>query len=167
MFMGHIGIALAAKACSKQLSLLLLCLVAVAPDLVDFALEGTGHAHGAGLWTHSLVSMIGYAILVALSYLALLRDKRGALLLGAVAATHVLADLVTSSMPLWPNGPKLGLHLYVHRISDLLLESAVVLVGWAFYLRTLPTARRLSAASITMLIILLAMQGFMATMNIS
>lgn len=167
MFMGHLGIALGAKGFRKDVSLIPLCLAAVAPDLIDFAMEGSGHPKGAGLWTHSLAAMVCYAVAVFAICIFFTHDGEAAALLGSVAASHVLVDLITSRMVLWPGGPPLGLHLYLHRWADLLLESAVVLGGWGWYLRTLPEKRRLSVPSIAILLLLLTMQGVMATMDIS
>lgn len=167
MFMGHLGIALGAKGFRRDISLTLLCLAAVGPDLVDFALEGNGHANGAGLWTHSLLAMLSYAAILFAAYAFTTHNYKAALVVGLVAASHVLVDLITSHMILWQGGPPLGLHLYLHRFADLLLESAVVLVGWLLYLRTLPGKHRVSIASVAILLVLLAMQGVMATMKIS
>ena len=167
MFMGHLGIALGAKGIRKDVSLLLLCLAATGPDLVDLAVEGTGHTNGASLWTHSLAAMACYALALFAIYNLVTHRFRAALLLGCVAASHVLVDLITSRMVLWPGGPPLGLHLYLHRTADLLLESLVVLAGWGWYFRTLPEKHRFSFASIAILLVLLAMQGVMATINIS
>jgi hypothetical protein len=167
MFMGHLGIALGAKGFRKDISLTLLCLAAVGPDLVDFALEGSGRANGAGLWTHSLLAMLCYAAIFFAAYAFTTHNYRAALVVGIVAASHVLVDLITSHMVLWQGGPPLGLHLYLHRLVDLLLESTVVLVGWLWYLKTLPQNRRISVPSVAILLVLLAMQGVMATMKIS
>lgn len=167
MFMGHLGIALGAKGFRRDISLVLLCLAAVGPDLIDFAIEGSKNTTGAGLWTHSLLAMFCYAVILFAVYALTTHQYKAALVLGFVAASHVLVDLITSRMVIWPGGPPLGLHLYLHRLADLLLESTVVLVGWLWYLQTLPGKRRLSISSVAILLVLLAMQGVMATMNVS
>ena len=167
MFMGHLGIALGSKGARKNISLLLLCLVAVGPDLIDFTLEGAGRAQGGGLWTHSIAAMLCYGFGLFVIYSLATRDYKSALLVGGVAASHVLVDLITSHMVLWRGGSPHGLHLYMHRWTDLVLESLVVLAGWTWYIQTLPEKRRISLGSIAILLVLLAMQGFMATMNIS
>ena len=130
-------------------------------------MEGSGHIKGAGLWTHSLPAMACYAVAVFAICIFFTHDRKSAFLLGIVAASHVLVDLITSHMVLWPGGPPLGLHLYLHRWADLFLESAVVLAGWGWYLRTVPVKRRLSVPSIAILLLLLTMQGVMATMDVS
>ena len=166
MFMGHLGVALAAKGIRKEVSLALLCVAAVAPDLIDFAIPGNS-GHGAGLWSHSIVAMFGYGFIFALVYRLTNHPTAEAALVGSVAASHVLLDLVTSRMVLWNGGPPLGLHLYMHRYADLSLECLVILLGWLWYVRTLPQQRTLSFPSIAILLVLWAMQGVMATMNVS
>jgi hypothetical protein len=167
MFMGHLGIALGAKGTRKDIGLLLLCLVAVGPDLIDFSLEGAGYPQGAGLWTHSLASMLCYGLVLFTIYSLTTRQYGAALLVGAVAVSHVLVDLITSHMVLLPGGAPHGLHLYLHRWADLILESSVVFAGWIWYIRTLPEMRRISLGSVAILLVLLTMQGVMATMHIS
>ena len=167
MFMGHLGIALGAKGARKKISLLILCLAAVTPDLIDFALEGAGHPNGAGLWTHSLAAMLAYAVFFFAAYSLVTKSYGAAVLVGFVASSHVLADLITSHLMLWPAGPLLGLHLYLHRWADFTLETLVILAGWTWYIQTLPRQRRLSIGSVTILLVLIAMQGVMATMKIS
>ena len=166
MFMGHLGVALGAKGARKDVSLLLLCLAAVAPDLIDFTAM-VRYPNGAGLWTHSIAAMVAYAVLFFAAYFITTRKTDAALIVGAVAASHVLLDLITSHMVLWQGGPPLGLHLYLQRLADLCLESAVVLAGWLWYVRSLAPQRRYSVASVSILVILLAMQGLMAMVKIA
>ena len=166
MFMGHLGVALAAKGVRKEVSLALLCVAAVAPDLIDFAVPAR-HGHGVGLWSHSIAAMLGYGFLFFLVYRLRKHSLAEAVLVGSVAASHVLLDLVTSRMVLWNGGPPVGLHLYMHRYADLLLECLVILLGWLWYVRTLPQQRKVSLPSIAILLVLWVMQGVMATMNVS
>ena len=167
MYMGHLGIALAAKGARRDVSLLVLCLAAIAPDLVDFSLEGLGHVAGGGLWSHSLAAMVGYGVLFALCYGTATHRLGAALLVGAVASSHVLADLVTSRMVLWRGGPPLGLHLYIHPRLDFLVEGSVILIGWWLYGTSLPDKRRFSVEAFGMLVVLLGLQAYMATLSIT
>lgn len=160
MFMGHLGIALGAKGARPELPLLLLSVAATAPDLIDFTLEGLGHRQGAGLWTHSLPAMAAYGLLFSGAYLlAHRRAVAAALLLGLVACSHVLTDLITSRITLWRSGPVVGLHLYGHLYWDLLLECCVIVLGWVWYGRSLPETRRRTVANYALLAVLLAMQA--------
>lgn len=167
MYMGHLGIALAAKGKRPEVSLLVFCLAAVAPDLVAFSALGLGHANLGDLWSHTLAAMGGYTILFFLVYWLFTRRLIAALYIGAVAASHVLVDLITSHMPLWGGGPRIGLHLYLHPGRDFALEAAFILTGWFLYIQSLAPQRRLSPLSVGMLLLLLCLQGYMATLNIS
>ena len=61
MYTGHVGLALGVKGFQKQVSLWLLCVAALSPDIVDFSAQ-TFHV-GTGVWTHTLPAMIGATIL--------------------------------------------------------------------------------------------------------
>jgi hypothetical protein len=167
VFMGHLGIALGAKGQRSEISLLVLCIAATLPDLIDFPLMGLGYSEGAGLWTHSVAALVCYGVAFGLGYLLITRDVTSSLVLGAVASSHVLVDFLTSRMVLWRGGPALGLHLYVSPIFDFILEGSVIGAGWWLYTMTLKKRSRFAAASIAILLILLAMQGWMETLHIS
>jgi len=165
MYTGHIGIALAVRGARHDLSLWLLCVAALMPDLIDFAAQAV--KVDTSLWTHTLAGMLGFGVVfLGLGWLAA-RSVAAGLLTGITACSHVLADLVTSRLTLWSGGPVAGLHLYLHPGLDFVLEAAVVLGGWYLYGHTLPASRRFSLASFAMLALLLALQGFLATQNVA
>ncbi len=165
--MGHLGIALGAKGMRPEVSLLLLSTAAVAPDLIDLSLQGAGRVDGAGLWTHSLLAAALSSLAVFVAYRATTRNTAGAALVAIVTASHLLADLITSHMVLWPGGKAYGLHLYLHRWGDLTLECAVIVAGWLLYTRTLPSARRHSPTALGIPSVLLATQSLVAILNVS
>lgn len=165
MYTGHIGIALGIRGARQDLSLWLLCFAALMPDLIDFGAQAV--KVDTSLWTHTLPGMLGFgAAFFGLGWLVA-RNVAAALLTGITAGSHVLADLLTSRLPLWAGGPVAGLHLYQHPALDFLLEAAVVLGGWWLYGRTLAPSRRFSLGSFAMLGLLLALQGFLATQNVA
>jgi hypothetical protein len=165
MYTGHIGIALAARGARRDLSLWLLCIAALMPDLIDFApIPGRGDTSG---WTHSLPGMLGFGVVFFALGRLTARSLAAAVLTALTACSHVLADLLTSRLTLWPGGPVAGLRLYRHPALDFSLEAAVVLVGWWLYSRTLPPVRRLSPASFAIPMLLLALQGFLATQDVA
>lgn len=167
MFMGHLGIALGAKGWRRDIALPLLCVAAVLPDLIDFTLEGAGHPQGAGLWTHSLGAMVGYACVFAAPYALATRNYLSAFALGAVAASHVLADLITSRLTLWQGGPTAGLHLYAHKHADIALECVVIVAGWLLYGRNLSPRLRRSGRSLAMVLVLVLVEGVTAFVKFS
>ena len=165
MYTGHIGLALGVKGYQKQVSLWLLCVAALFPDLIDFTAQL--FKVETSVWTHTLPGMVGSTILFFAAGWIVTRSVVAGVATGLLACSHVCVDLLTSRLPLWWSGPVEGLHWYRRPLLDFGVEAAVVLTGWLLYGRSLPEARRFSAASFAMLLILLALQGYLATLNIS
>ena len=165
MYTGHVGLALGVKGFQKQVSLWLLCIAALSPDIVDFSAQ-MFHLD-TSVWTHTLPAMAGATILFFAAGWILTRSVAAGLATGFLACSHVCVDLLTSRLPLWSAGPVAGLHWYRHPLLDFSVEAATVLTGWLLYGRSLPDAKRFSLASFSMLLILLILQGYMATLNIS
>lgn len=165
MYTGHIGIALGAKGCQEKVSLWLLCIAALMPDLIDFSAQ-IFHSDTSS-WTHTLPGMLAAAALFFAAGWIATRTIAASVLVGVVAASHVLVDLLTSRLALWPGGPLAGLHWYRRPMLDFGVEAAIVVSGWLFYGRSLPTGKRFSPASLAIVVMLLALQGYMATLNVS
>ena len=165
MYTGHIGLALGAKGFQRQVNLWLLCIAASAPDLVDFSAQM--FRIDTSLWTHTLPGMAGAAVLFFAVGWVLTRSVIASVVTGLLAASHMTADLLTSRLRLWPGGPVAGLHWYLRPTLDFSIETFIVLVGWLLYGRSLPASKRFSPASIAIVVILLALQAYMATLNIS
>lgn len=165
MYTGHIGLALGVKGFQKQVSLWLLCVAALIPDIVDFSAQLL--KVDTSVWTHTLPGMAGATILFFAVGWILTRNVNAAIATGLLACSHVCVDLLTSRLPLWSNGPVVGLHWYRHPTLDFSVEATVVLVGWLLYGRSLPGGKRFRPASLVMLLILLALQRYMATLNVS
>lgn len=166
MYTGHLGIALAAKGTRSGVSLWLLGVAALAPDLIDFSLQAMGYPDG-GLWTHSLPASLGFGLVFLLLGLAISHNLASGLVVGVVALSHVLLDLMTSRIRLWPGGPTAGLHWYRRPMVDFAIEAALVIGGWLLYGRSLPRTRRFSPAALAMLLVLLVLQAYMATQDVS
>ncbi len=150
MFIGHFAVGLAAKRVAPRASLVVLL---AAPQVLDilfplFVVAGIERvAIVPGLtqvspldlqdigWSHSLVTSIGWSILFALGYLALTRQGREAIVLGACVFSHWILDWVTHTpdMPLYPGGPRHGLGLWMSLPGTLLAELALFGCGVAIY----------------------------------
>src|SRR5579862_972440 len=121
MFLGHFGVALAAKKAAPKASLGTLFLAAQLADLLwpVFLMLGweqvriePGNTRITPLdfvaypWSHSLVMQIVWAVLLAFVYFATRRDARTAVIVGACVPTHWLLDWITHrpDMPLVPGG---------------------------------------------------------------
>ena len=161
MYCGHVGIGLGAKGLRPRVSLALLLIAAFGPDWCETALMALGVRNTPG-WSHSIPAVVVLAALFALFVLT----QRGAnawqdaLFVGAVCVSHILVDYLTKRKPLLLNGPDFGLGLYQYRIVDFVMESAVILIGWTLYRRSLPTERqRNNILLYGLLVALLAMQA--------
>ncbi|HXX82960.1 MAG TPA: metal-dependent hydrolase [Casimicrobiaceae bacterium] len=163
MFIGHIGLALAAKRVAPKPSLGTLTLAA---QLVDgvwpvFLLLGweqvqivpgitavTPLLFVSYPYTHSLVAGVLWGALLGGSYYALRRDRNGALWLFALVLSHWVLDFISHrpDMPLWPGGPRVGLGLWYSVPATLVAEFG--LFGFGVWLYTRVTRPRDALGSI-------------------
>jgi hypothetical protein len=129
MFIGHFGVALAAKRFAPKTSLALLVLAAQFLDLIwpIFLLLGLEHVRVVPGITkvqpfdfyeyplsHSLTMALRWALGLGLVYFLVRRYVRGAWVLGALVVSHWVLDFIVHrpDLPLWPGGPKVGLGLW-------------------------------------------------------
>jgi hypothetical protein len=153
VFIGHYALGLAAKRVAPRASLGTLFL---APSLADllwpvFLLLGweqvrvTGGANpflsltfDAYPVSHSLLTLVGWGILLALLYRWRTGDARTATLVGLLVVSHWVLDFVTHvpDMPLYPGGPKVGLGLWNSVTGTVVLEGLMFVAGAWVYLTT-------------------------------
>jgi hypothetical protein len=151
MFLGHFGVALAAKKTAPKTSLGTLVLAAQLADLLwpIFLLLGWEQVRIApGItrvtpldfvsypWSHSLTAEIALGLALGLVYFAIRRDSRGAIVAAACVPTHWLLDYISHrpDMPLVPGGPRYGLGLWNSLPATLIAELALYAAGVAIYL---------------------------------
>jgi hypothetical protein len=151
MFLGHFGVAFAAKRVAPRTSLGILVLAAQLADLLwpIFLLLGWEQVRIApGItrvtpldfvsypWSHSLVAQIGWAILLGAGYFAIRRDGRGAVVVGACVPTHWLLDYIVHrpDMPLVPGGAVYGLGMWNSMPLTLAVELGLFGIGILIYL---------------------------------
>lgn len=153
MFIGHYGAAFGAKSIAPEVSLGTLFLAAQFPDLLWSTLlllgfESVRISPSETFATpllfehypisHSLLSVMGWALAVALIYLALRRNRRGAVVLGLLVISHWLLDVIVHrpDLPLFPGSSMLvGLSLWSSLAASLLVEAALFALGIWFYVR--------------------------------
>jgi hypothetical protein len=172
MFIGHYGVALAARRVAPRRSagtyvtasifidllwpvLLLLGLehVAIVPGLLPTsALEFTSYPI-----SHSLLTVIGWGALFGGVVFALTKDVRGAMAAGALVVSHWFLDLLVHvpDLPLWPGGPVAGLGAWRSAPATFVLETAFLLGGLAVYLRATRARDRIGRVAPWVLIVLL------------
>ena len=140
MFLGHIGLALGAKGVRTGSPLWVFIGASIAPDLIAGPLAMAGFS--SDLYTHSIPAMIVYGFIAFVAYYSASKDWIGAAWVGGVAASHVIADFVTSRIMTFPGLPVWGFGLYHLPWVDCALESGIIVGGWWLYRKTIPWNRR-------------------------
>lgn len=153
MFLGHYGLAFAAKRIAPRTSMGVLVF---AGQLLDelwpiLLLLGVEHVSIVpGLmpanplnftyypWSHSLLMAIVWGVAIGAAYFAL-RKYRGAWVVGALVVSHWFLDLPMhwKDLPLWPGGtgPKFGWGLWNSIALTYIIEFTIFLAGVSAYSR--------------------------------
>jgi hypothetical protein len=160
MFVGHIGVGLAAKAAAPRSSLATLVLAAVLLDLLVWAFVVAGVEHIAikpGITatnafdlydypiSHSLLMAVVWGAAMATAYDVTRRYLRGALLVFIAVVSHWVLDFISHrpDMPLAPGVHHYyGLGLFNSRIGMLLVEGLIWFGGIVIYELTTRSSRR-------------------------
>lgn len=152
MFIGHFGVALAAKPLAPRVSLGTLFVAAQFIDLlwptfllldlervrIDPSLPGlTPLVFIHYPITHSLLGTAVWAAVLGGVYLALMRHTRGALVIGGLVVSHWVLDALVHrpDLLLWPGGTMvIGLALWERPVFAIVLELAFFIAGVWLYL---------------------------------
>jgi hypothetical protein len=153
MFLGHYGVALAAKRAAPSTSLGALTFAAqfldeLWPILLLIGLEQVKIVPGLMAASpldfvyypisHSLVMAITWGILIGAVYFALVRYAPGAWMMGAVVVSHWFLDVPMHrpDLPLFgANGAKVGWGLWNSVPATFAIEFGIFAIGIAIYLR--------------------------------
>jgi membrane-bound metal-dependent hydrolase YbcI (DUF457 family) len=152
MFIGHFALSFAAKHYVPRVSLAALFGAAAFADLLWPVLVAAGAeivriTPGATVMTpldfvsypysHSLLMLAIWGLLFGWIGSRALHDQGVFLVLFALVVSHWVLDFVTHrpDMPLYPDGPKLGLGLWNHPFLERAIELAMYAVGIWIYLR--------------------------------
>ena len=151
MFIGHFGIALAAKRAAPRTSLGVLVAAAQLLDLIwpPLVLAGIekvriepGNTRFTPLdfesypWSHSLLMAALWSIVAAAAYWAAKRYRRGALVIGLAVFSHWLLDFITHrpDLPLYPGSRVYaGLGLWNSVPATIIVEGAIFALGVWLY----------------------------------
>jgi hypothetical protein len=131
----------------------------IATDLVVAGFDLGGVDVPESLAPHSILGTLALGVVLGVIVFAFTRSGRRAAFVGLLVLLHTLADYITSYLPTWPGGPRVGLFLYRFPIVDLVIECAVIFAGWWVYRRGLVLKARNSWATWAMLTVLLACQA--------
>lgn len=155
MFLGHIGVAMAAKRAAPRTSLGTLVAAAVWLDLVwpALLLAGVervridpGNTAVTPLdferypFTHGAVAVLLWSVALGAAYGWRTGYGRGAGVVGALVASHWLLDAVVHrpDLPLAWGGAKVGLGLWNHLPATLAVELGILAAGAIAYARAFP-----------------------------
>jgi hypothetical protein len=155
VFLGHIGVALAAKRAAPRASAGTLVAASIGIDLVwpALLLAGVervridpGNTAVTPLdfehypLTHGAVAVAIWALAFGAAYLAVTGYRRGALVAGALVASHWVLDLVVHrpDLPLAWSAPKVGLGLWNHPAATFAVELGLLAAGLVVYVRAAP-----------------------------
>jgi hypothetical protein len=173
MFIGHFAVAFAAKRAAPELSLGTLFVAAqladlVWPSLVMLGIERFEIRPGITAvtpldfihypYSHSLLGMAGWAVLLGVLHLAVRRNVRAASILVAVVLSHWLLDVASHrpDMPLTIDGPsRWGLGLWSSVAATLAVEGVLLSAGVALYVRTTRAVDRVGGWSLAALTVFL------------
>lgn len=152
MFVGHLGVGLAAGSVERRVPLWAWVAATFALDLLWplFLLAGleqvrvdprntrfTGLAFDSYPWSHSLAMVLAWGALAAVVSARATAARRTGLLVGAVVLSHWGLDALVHrpDLPLWPGGPVAGLGLWNSVPATLAVEGALFACGTAAWLR--------------------------------
>jgi hypothetical protein len=153
MFIGHFGVALAAKGVAPRLSLGTAFLAAqfvdlLWPTLLLLGVESVRVVPGFTAVTplafdhypvsHSLVAAVLWSIALGVAFAAWRKDRRGAVVVALLVASHWVLDALVHvrDLPLVPGGDLyVGLGLWQSHAATLMLELPIFVAGVLLYAR--------------------------------
>ena len=183
MFLGHYGLAFAAKRVAPRASL---GTFALAAQLLDelwpiFVLVGLERVRVVpGLmaanpldfeyypYSHSLAGAVLWSALLGAIYYAMRRDRRNALVVGLLVLSHWILDVPMHrpDLPLWPgSATRVGLGAWRSIPLTIVLELGVFGFGLAVYLRTTRARDRIGKGALWAMVavlLLIFVSGFTA-----
>lgn len=180
MFIGHFGMALAAKKAAPRMSLGTLVLATSWIDLVwpIFLILGIEHVRiNPGdtaftplefthyPYTHSLLYVVGWGILLGGIHYEFKRSLRNSALIGAVVVSHWALDWLSHrpDLPLYPGSEPHGLGLWNSVPATIVVEGMIFVPGVALYARSTRARDRVGLWSFWGLVVALI---FFYVMNI-
>ena len=175
MFIGHFGLAFAARRSTPRLSLGTAFLAAqfldlLWPTLLLVGAESVRIQPGATAvtpllfehypWSHSLLMTIAWSIAVGGIYGAMRGNLRGAVIVGLLVLSHWLLDALVHEpdLPLAPGvGTLVGLGLWNSRAGTLLAEVPIFLIGVWLYGRGTRALDRIGTFGLVGLVLFLVL----------
>jgi hypothetical protein len=172
MFIGHFAVGFAGKRLAPRASLSALLFAALLADIIWPVLLAVGVEKvrivpGATAytplefvsypWSHSLVMLIVWGVLLAAFYIKRYEGRHTGLILGLLVVSHWVLDWITHKpdMPLWPYGPVLGLDLWRSVLWTMVVEIPMFAIGVFIYVRSTRSRDRIGTYGLWALVLLL------------
>lgn len=170
MFIGHAAAGFAAKRWAPRASLAWLL---VAPWLLDllwpvFLLLGIERvapqpavspfltlSFTSYPWSHSLLMALVWSLLFAAAYAGATKDRAGALVIGALVASHWALDAIVHvpDLPLWPGrSPLIGFGMWRWPATTMFVEGFLFIAGLGVYVATTRPVDRTGNISLAALV---------------
>ncbi|MBZ5661826.1 MAG: hypothetical protein LAO08_15595 [Acidobacteriia bacterium] len=151
MFLGHFGVALAAKKAAPKASLGTLVFAAQFADMlwpllllagvervriVPGLLAASPFDFTSYPISHSLVAQLGWGAILGITYFLAKRDGRTAIIIGGLVPTHWVLDFIAHrpDMPIYPGGAKYGLGMWNSLPLTIGVEYVAFAAGIVIYL---------------------------------
>ena len=174
MFIGHFGVGFGAKKIATRPSLGTLLMASQFVDLLWpifllLNLEQVQIDPGNTAFTplnfinyplsHSLLGVLVWAFLFGIVYYFYRKDKKNAIILGALVISHWILDLLTHrpDLPIIPGtGVKVGLGLWNSVALTIIVESLIYILGIYLYFKATKAKNKTGSYSLWGLVIFLA-----------
>jgi len=174
MFIGHFGVGFAAKKPASKVSLGTLFMAAgwldlIWPILLILNIENVQINPGDTKMTplnfveypysHSLVYVLGWSILLGIIYYLLRKNKKNALIIGLLVLSHWVLDLFVHrpDLPILVSGPFVGLGLWNLPVIAVILEAGIYILGIAIYISKTKATDKIGVYGLWSLIVFLAL----------
>ena len=136
MIIGHVGAAYAARRAWPGVSLPALLAASFAPDLFREVLLGADVPYfEANLYSHASPWCFELALACAFATWLFTSDRAAAFAVSVMVVSHVVLDAISGRKLLWYWGPH-GLWMERYWPIDLLIQGALLLIGWWLIRRT-------------------------------
>lgn len=175
MFLGHYGVAFAAKRAGPRTSLGALTFAAefldeLWPILLLLGVEQVRIVPGVMVmspleftyypYSHSLLMAVVWGILIGGAYFLLRRYGRGAWILGALVVSHWFLDVPMHArdLPLWPaaSSPKVGWGFWNSVVLTYVIEFTIYAAGISMYVRATRARDRIGSWGLWAYVVVLA-----------
>lgn len=130
VFIGHFGVALAARSKATRVALLWWVSSSYLPDIARWLLSFFTSGRTANLLSHSLLAIAMLSVAVFATKRLTCGAQSADWLLMLICMSHWALDVFTGCKPTLPGRANVGLDMYLHPLWDLPTEMLLLCFGW-------------------------------------